>query len=176
MSQWINHNTTPYTGFLAFWKYFMPKVSIHPEAIKNLKVFWYFQGYRNRAVAWNCLRCYQNTKRLLTSLIFWFGCSPCFFAFQQKLIPEVYSEPCQTSVMDLFTKIVNDEKPLTSFIKSPSQMFDWFLNACLQPGYVINFQRWLNPLSYVNPCDLSTIYEIWSNYHLLLSHHHSTTT
>ena len=36
-----------------------------------------------------------------------------------KVRPEAYSEPCQTSKMKLFVKIVNGRKSLTLFAKSP---------------------------------------------------------
>ena len=44
---------------------------------------------------------------------------------------EIYLEPSQTSMIELLSKIINIFQPLTIFLKAPSQMFDWVLNAQL---------------------------------------------
>ena len=35
-------------------------------------------------------------------------------------LSKIHSEPCQTSKMEIFAKIVNYQKPLTIFVKSSS--------------------------------------------------------
>ena len=35
-------------------------------------------------------------------------------------LSKIHSEPCQTSKMEIFAKILNYEKPLTIFVKSSS--------------------------------------------------------
>ena len=46
---------------------------------------------------------------------------------------EAYLEPSQTSKVELFAKIFNDQNPLTIFAKKvPLQMFDWILNISLE--------------------------------------------
>ena len=38
-----------------------------------------------------------------------------YYIYYIYIISEVYSEPCQTSKMELFTKILNGYEPLTIF-------------------------------------------------------------
>ena len=44
-------------------------------------------------------------------------------------LTEAYLKPCQTSVMELFAKIINDEKLLNTFAKG------FILNICRDPNY-----------------------------------------
>ena len=47
-------------------------------------------------------------------------------------MPEAFSEPSQTSKME----------PLTIFIKSPAEVFEWILNTPLMPS-IIKYQSFV---------------------------------
>ena len=91
-----------------------------------------------------------------------------FKGYCSKWMSEAYSEPCQTSKMELFAKIVNGQKPFTIFVKH----FIWGV----WQGSEYAFERdltlsWRMSLSYRNQSiDLESKPMDWFLYHRDLHH------